>query len=577
MSNVYFTKDGANQSLVLSSNSTNSSIGYGGSITTPVTINSTAGVQFCNVNGANVGVSISSAGVSSNGLNVTGPISCSSLIIPTSSGSINSLGAITITTPILTCNGLTSTATGPITGINTLITSGLTCTGAITGVTAITGTTSSSPTQTCSISGVTSLTLTGGVTMNGSISNVTTLSCPTINAVNTLTTGTLNLQNSLSCNNGISFTGITNNGSITGINILTASGDVNCNNLIYNNLQIIGSSGSVTGISSLSANGLLTLSGTSASAGNLYVSSGFKCAYDGAITRVSTLSTGTLTITGTNSSIYIGSTYKLPYNSSNDISCNSLTTTTGAFSCTSPITITTAGVISNVTSLNMSGNLTCIDLSCNNFKVSSFGVINSGNINTNLEATTCSAGAITISGTTGLTTSTSVSSTISATTINASNNITFSGNLNINSIPLFNSAGTHISSAMTLDNAVASTITSVNIAGWGNNNFKMIKIGTIYASPQSGTISFTSGDLNGSTNVIVCCSVNECPDDAAIANIFIYPNNAGTIQTGNNTTQFLNGFSYKKYNMNPYMSTTLNGATSGGDVVTTYAYIAIGW
>jgi len=564
MANVYFTKDGINQSLVLSSNSANSSIGYGGSTTTPVTINSTAGVQFCNATGVNVGASISSTGISSNGLNVTGPITCSSLIIPTSSGSINSLGAITITTPILTCNGLTST--GSITGINTLTTPGLSCTGSITGVTSITGTTAA----TCAISGITSLTLSDYVSMNQAITNVTTLSCPTITGVNTLTTSTLNLTGTdLSCNNGISFTGasgITNNGAITGINILTTSGDVSSNSLSCNTISIT-NAGNVTGITSLSANGLLTLTGNSVNAGNLFVGSGFKCAFDGAITGVTTLSTANLTITTLGKIINIGSNYKLPYNSSNDISCNILTTMTGAFSCSAPITITTAGAISNVTSLNMSGNLTCTDFSCNRFKFNSIGDVNSaltylGN---------CNAGAISNSNT-NLYTKYDTNGTITAGSI-TSTNIYFKNNVTINSTLIVDVNGSVIPS-MSMNNLATTTTTNSAIIN-GGNNIKMIKIGDIIASTQNGQIDFTSNDQNGSTNVVVCCSVSNCGNDAAIANIMIYPLTISTM--GANTTQFLTGFKYRKYSMNPYMSTTQNPTTGGGDITTSYVYIAIGW
>jgi len=567
MANVYFTKDGINQPIVLSSNSANSSIGYGGSTTTPVTINSTAGVKFCNATGVNVGASISSTGISSNGLNVTGPITCSSLIIPTSSGSINSLGAITITTPILTCNGLTST--GSITGINTLTTPGLSCTGSITGVTSITGTTAAL-TATCAISGITSLTLSDYVSMNQDITNVTTLSCPTITGVNTLTTSTLNLTGTdLSCNNGISFTGasgITNNGAITGINILTTSGDVSSNSLSCNTISIT-NAGNVTGITSLSANGLLTLTGNSVNAGNLFVGSGFKCDFDGAITGVTTLSTANLTITTLGKIINIGSNYKLPYNSSNDISCNSLTTTTGAFSCSTPIAITTAGAISNVTSLNMSGNLTCTDFSCNLFKFSSIGDVNSAKTYLG----NCNAGVISNSNNT-LYTTYNTNSTINAGSI-TSTNIYFKNTLKINSTLIVDANGGVIPS-MSMNNLATTTTTNSAIINGGN--IKMIKIGDIPASTLNyGQINFTSNDISGCTNVVVCCSVSNCGNDAAIANIMIYPITISTM--GANTTQFLNGFMYRKYSMNPYMSTTENPIIGGGDITTSYVYIAIGW
>ena len=101
-------------------NSTNgtSYITYGGSGTIPLTINSTAGVQFCNNSNtpAQLGTncSISSSGVfNCSGLTISGPLTCSSLIIP-NNGTITCLGSLNCSNT-LNMNNNTITNVGGLT------------------------------------------------------------------------------------------------------------------------------------------------------------------------------------------------------------------------------------------------------------------------------------------------------------------------------------------------------------------------------------------------------------------------------------------------------------------------------
>ena len=93
---------------------TNSSIGYGGDTATPLTINSTAGVQFCNNGGTQLGnsCSINSAGIfNCNGLTISGPLTCSSIIIPNGGGTITCLGTLNLSST-LNMNGNAITGVG---------------------------------------------------------------------------------------------------------------------------------------------------------------------------------------------------------------------------------------------------------------------------------------------------------------------------------------------------------------------------------------------------------------------------------------------------------------------------------
>ena len=121
MSNVYLTKDGAGQSV---NSPTTSSIGYGA--TGALTINSTTGVSFCNNAGTqSLGsvCSISSTGVlNCSGLTISGPLICTSLVVPV--GGMICNGTITCN------NGLT--ISGTINASNATISVGAITTGAIT-------------------------------------------------------------------------------------------------------------------------------------------------------------------------------------------------------------------------------------------------------------------------------------------------------------------------------------------------------------------------------------------------------------------------------------------------------------
>ena len=93
-----------------------SSVVAGTNSTTPLTINSTAGIQFCNSNGTQLNslCNISSTGVfNCSGLTITGPLTCSSLIIP-NNGTITCLGNLNCNNTAITgvssldCNSINS-------------------------------------------------------------------------------------------------------------------------------------------------------------------------------------------------------------------------------------------------------------------------------------------------------------------------------------------------------------------------------------------------------------------------------------------------------------------------------------
>ena len=103
-------------------NNGSSSIVAGTNSTTPLTINSTAGIQFCNSNGTQLGTASSVCNISStgvfncSGLTISGPLTCSSLIIP-NNGTITCLGS-------LTCNNTLNMNNNAITGVASLEYSG---------------------------------------------------------------------------------------------------------------------------------------------------------------------------------------------------------------------------------------------------------------------------------------------------------------------------------------------------------------------------------------------------------------------------------------------------------------------
>ena len=137
MSNTYLTSVGAGQTTY---SATNTSIGYGSAAA--LSINSSAGILFCNNTGISVGASISGTGIlNCTGLTINGPLTCTSLIVP------NAM----IFNGLLTCNTGLTIASGTLNMNNN----------AITGVTSLNSLTLNGST----ISGVTSLIL-GGKTIN---------------------------------------------------------------------------------------------------------------------------------------------------------------------------------------------------------------------------------------------------------------------------------------------------------------------------------------------------------------------------------------------------------------------------
>lgn len=114
MSTLYLTNAVTGQSSSIAS-ATTSSIGYGTNSTTPLTINSQAGIQFCNNSGGQLGTlcNISSTGVfNCSGLTIAGPLTCSSLIIP-NNGTITCLGN-------LNCNNTLNMNNNAITNVGSL-------------------------------------------------------------------------------------------------------------------------------------------------------------------------------------------------------------------------------------------------------------------------------------------------------------------------------------------------------------------------------------------------------------------------------------------------------------------------
>ena len=133
MSNIYLTSAGLAQPPPTTS-SPNSSIGYGS--TGVLTINSTAGVQFCNNGTTALGAtscSISSSGVfNCNGLTISGPLTCTSLIVP-SGGTITCLGSL-ICNSTLNMNNNAISNVGGLTissGGLTITSGGLSCNGTL--------------------------------------------------------------------------------------------------------------------------------------------------------------------------------------------------------------------------------------------------------------------------------------------------------------------------------------------------------------------------------------------------------------------------------------------------------------
>ena len=114
MSNLYLTSVVAEQASSIAS-ATTSSICYG--TARALTINSTAGVTFCNSNGITLGASISSTGVlNCTGLTIGGPLTCTSLIAP---NAMNFIGLLTCNTG-LSCVGTLNMNSNAISGVTSL-------------------------------------------------------------------------------------------------------------------------------------------------------------------------------------------------------------------------------------------------------------------------------------------------------------------------------------------------------------------------------------------------------------------------------------------------------------------------
>ena len=223
MSNVYLSSSGYSQPT----QNTYSNIGYGGSnLNLPLTINSTAGIIFCNNGGTQLGnsCSISSNGVfNCMGLVLGGPLTCASLIVP-SSGSITCLGSFN-------CSGVLNMNTNNISGVANLTCTSLTCNSIMSiGVINVTAA--------GVITGVTSL------TCNGPIGPITSLTC-----------------NTLSCNTNVvvDTTIFRNDGYITGVNSLngmTISGAIITGVTMLNGMTIGGNTlTSVTKLNGMTLNG----------------------------------------------------------------------------------------------------------------------------------------------------------------------------------------------------------------------------------------------------------------------------------------------------------------------------------
>ena len=243
MSNVYLSSS----DYKASTQNTYSNIGYGGSnLNLPLTINSTAGIIFCNNGGTQLGnsCSISSNGVfNCMGLVLGGPLTCASLIVP-SSGSITCLGSFN-------CSGVLNMNTNNISGVANLTCTSLTCNSnmSISGV---------NVTAAGVITGVTSLTCNGPI--NGTI---TLLTC-SLSSVLTITTNVGSTDMNIKANNYIRFA---KNGNITGVDGLNniTFGGANKTEISgvagLNGLTLIGSEISgVTNLNGLTLN-VTTISG----------------------------------------------------------------------------------------------------------------------------------------------------------------------------------------------------------------------------------------------------------------------------------------------------------------------------
>lgn len=348
MSNLFLTSVGAGQS---SFPTTTSSIGYGSS--NALTIHSTAGVSFCNSSGYYLGTTISSSGLlNSNGLVVSSSITCNTLNITGSTGVITGFGTInssgTITTnAVITCNNLT--AAGSLTA-GTLI-----CNGPIIGFTSFIGTN-------CSISNIYYVS-TGSLTCTtlSWFTSFTGISC-TINNTTTYLSGDLTCNGNMTC----SYSGTTNitcpnpytismTGPISGIwtgalttkSLILTGASTSAGNL-YVGPVTWDYNGNISGVVSLTTNGNLLVSSISCNK--------FICNISGDVSGVTTLNmSGQLTGTGnlvvrtfSCNNVGVVST-TIPYLTLNNLVCNG-----NGFKCTS------AGAVSDVTSLSITGLLTII-------------------------------------------------------------------------------------------------------------------------------------------------------------------------------------------------------------------------
>jgi hypothetical protein len=112
MSNLFLTSNGSGQP----SANANSSIGYGSAAA--LSINSSAGILFCNNTGISVGASISGTGIlNCTGLIITGPLICTSLIAP---NAMIFNGLLTCNTGLTIASGTLNMNNNAITGVTSL-------------------------------------------------------------------------------------------------------------------------------------------------------------------------------------------------------------------------------------------------------------------------------------------------------------------------------------------------------------------------------------------------------------------------------------------------------------------------
>jgi len=412
-----------------------SSIVAGTNIFTPLTINSSNGVTFYKNDGSTtLGASISNAGIfNSSGFVLNGPLSNSSINI-NSGGSITCLSAIN-NYGNMTTTGLTLSTNTNLTCNSYSSSNGLSCNGPITSVTSLIGYGTN-----CAMSGISTL------NMSGSLNCTNTLTCTsymtgTGTTCNMSGITTLNVNSSLTCTNASCGSLVVNSGNITnfsdGVSGPSISGVTNISNMttltttdLSGNKIKCTSGGVVTGVNSLTMSGDLMCNNLNINSGKLTITNTGAVTGPISLTMSGDLSCSDISFNG------------FAFNNSGYVTANSLT-------CTNMVFLTGAtgfqtdslGAVSGITSLTSTGSVSCTTFASttgfNNNDIRGAFDFPLGTINLGAGDLTCNG----IGGTNNVNTSTfTISGAISGvkdlycTNINANNIIAGTNSINATTI-----------------------------------------------------------------------------------------------------------------------------------------------